>query len=252
MEITYQKWTKVQKNECLAWEKKKSRQEYFIKAHQELWQNYLNFLQNYIEIKEDDKILDIGCGPWGLISYIDKGDRYGLDPLMDYFSKEFNLPQNIKFLKGTAENIPFKDDFFDLVIITNVLDHVRNPFKIIKEIKRVLKNGGFLFFTVDCYGPLYRFYRILKEKVGLEDPYHPFTFIARQIKEIISLNNFEIIASTNNLKYLHPKWKEDQPIKTIRGQIYDLFFLWFDKFWDKNLLKGYHKEELILICKNKK
>jgi len=65
---------------------------------------------------------------------------------MDYFLKEFEMPKDVKFLKGVAEELPFKDNFFDLVIATNVLNHTEQPLQVINEIKRVL--GADSFFII--------------------------------------------------------------------------------------------------------
>ena len=157
MKISYRRWSLTQENEQKAWESKKVDSENLAEAHRQLWQGYLKFIQEHVQIKQSDRILDIGCGPWGLINYINMGDRYGFDPLMDYFLEEFDMPKDIKFLKGVAEEIPFKNNFFDLVMVTNVLDHARQPLRILNEVKRVLKPNGILVLSIDCNGPLYKF-----------------------------------------------------------------------------------------------
>jgi len=54
--------------------------------------------------------------------------------------KIFNLHSNL--LVGDAENLPFPDDHFDLVYSWGVLHHSPNTAKAIKEVFRVLKDGG--------------------------------------------------------------------------------------------------------------
>jgi ubiquinone/menaquinone biosynthesis C-methylase UbiE len=39
-----------------------------------------------------------------------------------------------------AQNLPFKDKTFELVYASHLLEHLENPFKVIKEFKRVSKN----------------------------------------------------------------------------------------------------------------
>lgn len=46
----------------------------------------------------------------------------------------------------------FKDNFFDVVVCSHVLEHVKDDRKALKEINRVLKKDGFLFISVPING----------------------------------------------------------------------------------------------------
>jgi len=85
-------------------------------------------------------IADIGGGPIGLSSVIPHKKRIVIDPLADEYKKYYPC---LTHIKGTGEELPFEDNSIDLVIITNALDHTSNPEKVLNEIKRVLKPGGF-------------------------------------------------------------------------------------------------------------
>ena len=56
---------------------------------------------------------------------------------------------------GTGEELPFKNDCFDAVFSLSVLEHVRDPFKCVSEIMRVLKPGGDLFIAVPFLQPFH-------------------------------------------------------------------------------------------------
>lgn len=49
---------------------------------------------------------------------------------------------NVRFVKGSAEELPFADESFDLIISTCLLAHVRDPERVLIEIKRVIKESG--------------------------------------------------------------------------------------------------------------
>lgn len=49
---------------------------------------------------------------------------------------------------GSVENIPCADGMFDLVVTQEVLEHVQSPFLAVKEIHRVLKNGGYAYIQL--------------------------------------------------------------------------------------------------------
>src|SRR6266478_647957 len=49
---------------------------------------------------------------------------------------------------ASAEHLPFPDEVFDLVLSQEVLEHVRDPFQAMSEMKRVLRKGGILYCQV--------------------------------------------------------------------------------------------------------
>lgn len=58
---------------------------------------------------------------------------------------------------GLADKLPFKDNSLDAVLCLNVLEHVRNPFKVAKEIVRVLKQNGELYCVVPFLQPYHAY-----------------------------------------------------------------------------------------------
>lgn len=104
--------------------------------------------------KGNCKILEIGSGPIGIISFLKWGkERYAVEPLEDFFSSNAELialrDSKVKYIKGCGEKLPFEDEEFSLIIIDNVLDHTREPKKVLREIYRVLMKNGLMFFTVN-------------------------------------------------------------------------------------------------------
>ena len=114
-----------------------------------------NLFKSIIESYNDDieNILDIGCGTGYFLSKIAPIAKncYGVDP---HTYKELKF-DNI--VNGTAENIPFDNNTFDVVTCFDVLEHVQNPQVAMEGILRVLKPGGFAVISVPAnqwmYGP---------------------------------------------------------------------------------------------------
>lgn len=121
-----------------------------------------NFLLKYIDLK-GKKLLEIGSGS-GLnhIVWTKKYqiDGYGVEPSPDFYASFYRISRQLikengldesRIINARGENLPFPDDFFDIVYSTNVLEHVDDPEKVLKEAMRVLKPGGTLLFIYPNY-----------------------------------------------------------------------------------------------------
>ena len=58
---------------------------------------------------------------------------------------------------GLADNLPFKNNSLDAVLCLNVLEHVPDPFKVAKEIIRILKENGELYCVVPFLQPYHAY-----------------------------------------------------------------------------------------------
>lgn len=109
------------------------------------------------------KLLEIGAGVGAFLITLRKKfqiDAYGIEPSEEEFSPFNEISNNLLtenglskdiIIKGRAEKLPFKDESFDLIYSTNVLEHVQNPEMVLKESLRVLKRGGYLQFVIPNY-----------------------------------------------------------------------------------------------------
>jgi SAM-dependent methyltransferase len=111
-------------------------------------------------IKQDNihTILDLGCGSGDSIDYFQKvipGSIWvGIDLIA---SPEVNSRRRkgINLCSYDGINIPFGDKMFDLVFFHQVLEHVHEPYELIKEIGRILKPEGFLVGSVSHLEPFH-------------------------------------------------------------------------------------------------
>ena len=122
---------------------------------------------NRLAIKPGFKILDIGCGSGRHIcaayrfpEVIAVGSDLDFDDLREA-GKRLKLHDRLGEHGGgvwglglaDAACLPFKDDYFDLVICSEVLEHIENHSQTIREIVRVLKPGHNLVVSVPRFWP---------------------------------------------------------------------------------------------------
>lgn len=96
-----------------------------------------------------EKALDAGCGD-GRVAQI-MGESFGVSFYgVDISEKGVELAKKAGVkaeIADLSKKIPFEDNYFDLVISTEVLEHIVNPDIFLREIYRVLKPGGKLLLT---------------------------------------------------------------------------------------------------------
>jgi SAM-dependent methyltransferase len=105
----------------------------------------------------DKTVVSVGCGCTGDLAVFPAALKIGIDPLL-YVYQNLGLLMadqaggRTVYLSLGAENLPLLDDFADLIICRNALDHMPKPELALDEFRRILKNDGVFFASVDIGG----------------------------------------------------------------------------------------------------
>lgn len=103
-----------------------------------------NFIKNLKEtvapLENINKVIDIGCGEGFVINCLEIPNITGVDISRNALriAKEKNPGCNL--CSGSIYDISFKENSFDLVIATEVLEHLEKPELALKEIRRITQN----------------------------------------------------------------------------------------------------------------
>jgi ubiquinone/menaquinone biosynthesis C-methylase UbiE len=98
-------------------------------------------------LKPEDKILDVGVGLGRLLSQLTLNvEKYGVDISKSYLNEAKSKGINVCLSK--IEELPYNDNSFDVIVTTDVLEHVFDLNQCVREIKRVLKPNGYLIVRV--------------------------------------------------------------------------------------------------------
>jgi ubiquinone/menaquinone biosynthesis C-methylase UbiE len=145
--------------------------------------------------KRNGKVLEVGSGPIGIVTFLNWGQRHTIDPLEEYYKSNPTLSQmrssSVKYGSGSGEKLPFQQASFSLVILDNVLDHVHGAGKVLREVHRVLEADGLLYLAVNIHIPWGAFLHRILSKLKI-DRGHPYTFTERTIGLFITRHGFKI------------------------------------------------------------
>lgn len=115
------------------------------------------------------RVLDAGCGGGGFAKaiafYRPDLKVYGVDVSKKAITRARQKDEEVDFKVGDIYKLPFKNGFFDAVVITDVLEHLERPYEALDEINRVLKNKGILGTFVPLEGSIFSFHFWL-DKLG--------------------------------------------------------------------------------------
>lgn len=112
----------------------------------------LDFIDRYLAKSDQMKVLDIGCGSGLMLNALDEiGQTFGMDMSDEAisFSKEIF---DGRVEKGALpDQLPYQENFFDLVTALDVIEHIDNDIASISAIRSLLVPGGKGVFTVPAY-----------------------------------------------------------------------------------------------------
>lgn len=108
------------------------------------------------------RLLDIGCGtganlPMLLSLAQQKVQVVGVDfsSLALDFARSQAQAERLQLLQGDALHLPFKDNSFDAVTMLDVLEHLKDDHHALREVRRVLRPGGAIIWSVPAYKHLW-------------------------------------------------------------------------------------------------
>lgn len=100
-------------------------------------------------------VLDIGCADATFTEVIARKSKatkvVGIDILkaqIDDDRKRFRHNRQMRFLVADAHDLPFANNFFEAVFCLEAMEHVHDQNKVLREIKRVLRDGGYIILLV--------------------------------------------------------------------------------------------------------
>jgi SAM-dependent methyltransferase len=197
------------------------------------------------------KVLDIGCGLGEVaLSVGAKGHEVtavDIDPKSISFCNRRNQLANVVFRVGNGENLDLEETF-DVVIVSEVLEHTPHPELLIRTIDNCLKKEGIAILSVpNGYCPweivvsrliqknrltsmLYKSRGTYKMLSGASTPFysmnidclHIWFFSFKKLEGLLSKNGFDIVVVRHSDLGILPEWSWLQAAKRVECKLADI------------------------------
>jgi len=123
------------------------------------------------------KVLDLGCGYKPFQSLFPHDQYLGVDMSLNSFADVI----------ADNQHLPFKDNVFDVIIITEALEHCDNEHQVISELRRVAKNQALVYLTLPFIFPLH----------GIPFDFNRFT--KYKLKRLFKTDKIILLQESNNI-----------------------------------------------------
>ena len=175
--------------------------------------NNLFSQENHIKV-----VMDLGCGEGSSINFfrkLDKDIRWtGLD-IENSPEVAARTKTGAEFYSFDGVNIPFDNNYFDLIYCNQVLEHVKHPVELLKEVQRVLKPNGYFIGSTSQLEPYHSYslwnytpygFRLLLEEAHLQ---------LIEIRPGIDALTMIIRTGLGRPKFFARWWKRESPLNKI-------------------------------------
>jgi SAM-dependent methyltransferase len=144
--------------------------------------------------KKGGRLLDVGCASGTFLRGMQKypGWELGGVEVNAQVAQLASQRYGLNVFAGTLEQAAFPDNYFDVVTLWDVVEHLHNPAASLREIWRILKPDGLLLFRVPngdswdakAFGACW---------AGLDVPRHLYVFSRGTLSALLEANGFHIV-----------------------------------------------------------
>ena len=167
------------------------------------------------------RVLEVGSGPLGLVTFFPARHRVAVDPLAAFYARHRPLvalrDPAVSYQEGQGESLPSGDGAFDMVVIENCIDHVRDVHQVMRELRRVLRPDGVLYLTVNCRSRWgFLVHRVLS-RLRI-DAGHPHTFTPPRARRLVAAHGFTVLQAVA-LESWRRAWLADLRAQGLRPRL---------------------------------
>ncbi|MBM2804178.1 MAG: Class SAM-dependent methyltransferase [Deltaproteobacteria bacterium] len=183
-----------------------------------------------IPYRGSGKILDVGCGGGAYLYRLQQWgwDAYGVEPSETGAKQARSLGLNVAH--GMVEDGRFENEFFDVIRLSNVVEHLPKPKETFHVIRRILKPEGLVYLTVPNTRSLV-FWLFGANWYALDAPRHVISYSPESLTRLAEATGFTVAAQN----FSGGPFNFVRSIKYLLEEDGDRFPAWMEKIkWDRS------------------
>lgn len=152
-------------------------------------------LDEFEQFRKTNKMLDVGCGP-GL--FLIEAKKRGWEVYGTEFTDkqlEYLKNKGINTLKGKLTDESFEENMFDVIISSEVIEHINNPVEEMQQFHRLLRKGGLVYITTPNFNAIER-YLLKGDYEIIEYPEHLSYYTPTTINLLLTNSGFKKLKIT--------------------------------------------------------
>ncbi len=135
---------------------------------------YAAYIPQYVR----GKLIDLGCGK---VPLFEAYRNYCTDVVCVDWGNTSHENNYLDFECDLTQKLPFQDNEFETIIVSDVLEHISEPGKLWKEMHRILAPGGRLLLSAPFFYGLH------------EEPYDYYRYTEHALRRFARQSNFEVL-----------------------------------------------------------
>ncbi len=146
------------------------------------------------------RLLDVGCHIGVMVELAKEcgWEAWGVEP--STWAADQARQRGLQVITGTLADAGLPEDYFDVVTMWDVIEHLTDPADEVRQVRRVLKpNGVFAVHTIDIES---RFARFMGKRWPWLMEMHLYYFSPRTLSKLLGRHGFEVIRSSAQGRYL--------------------------------------------------
>ena len=140
------------------------------------------------------KLLDIGCSRGWFLDVMTGWERHG-NEIATAYAATARERYGDRIVIGPFEDYPVREDYFDVITLQDVFDHIRDPMPTLEKCHRLLRPGGLIVIKVHNISCLYA-KMTGKSFYAVVPPTHLFYYDGRTLDRALSKCSFRVVDST--------------------------------------------------------
>ena len=197
----------------------------------------VDLIQHFIlecDLNPTTRVLDLGCGTGNYLDLFQRlslSEFYGVEPSVGMGQNASQKNKNLTISIGNAYNIPFRDNCFDFIYMTDVIHHIPDLSQMFDELFRILKSHGRVCIVTQSHQqieqrPIARFF---PETVTVDQARYPtIDNIIQAATTFIHLKNVQIQVQT-------PITLDDNFLDLVRKKGYSMLHLISESAYEQGL-----------------